>query len=324
MRAVGIPVPGGPDALVLVERPRPVPLAHEVLLEVEYAGVNRADAGQRAGRYPPPAGASPIPGLECSGRVVEVGEAVTGWRVGDGACALLTGGGYAEYVAVPEGQLLPIPRGIDMAGAAALPEAACTVYSNLHDLVPGESSTVLIHGGSSGIGTFAIQWLSALGVTVHCTVGSAAKADYCRGLGAAHVINYRDESFEEAVARETGQRGLDIVLDIVGGPYLAANLRALAAEGHLVIIGTQGGSVAEVDLKQLLRKRLTMRASTLRARSDQAKAAIVAGVRRDVWPLVGDGRIRPHIDRVFPLADAASAHRLLESSAHMGKLLLAP
>jgi putative PIG3 family NAD(P)H quinone oxidoreductase len=324
MRAIEIAQPGGPEVLRLVNAPMPLLRADEVLVQVEFAGVNRADTAQRAGRYPPPTGASAYPGLECSGEVVELGELVETVRVGQKVCALLSGGGYAEYVAVPAAHVLPIPHGIDMAGAASLPEVACTVYSNLKDIVHGDAAaSVLIHGGASGIGTFAIQWLAAESVTVYCTVGSEEKATRCRSLGAAQAFHYREDDFVAKIAAETGGVGVNAILDIVGAPYVEGNLACLALDGVLVLIGTQGGAEPLINLKTVIRKRLTLRGSSLRGRSEIDKAGIVAGVEKDIWPRVAAGLIRPVIHSVLPLADAAEAHRMLEGSQHFGKIVLA-
>ncbi len=323
MRAVVIDEPGGPEVLKLREVPDPVPASDEVVLTSVAAGVNRADLMQREGLYPPPPGAPPYPGLECSGRITAVGSAVTGWQPGDLACALLTGGGYAEQVAVPAGQLLPVPAGLSLQDAAALPEVACTVYSNLvmfAGLRAGQ--TLLVHGGSSGIGTMAIQVAVALGARVACTAGSEAKLARCRGLGAELAINYREQDFTAEVLSFTGGRGVDVILDIMGGSYLPANVTALATGGCLVVIGLQGGAAGELDLGQLLRKRATVHASTLRARPAAEKAQIVTAVQAGLWPLVAAGQIVPVIETTLPLAGAADAHRLLEAGRHVGKILL--
>lgn len=322
MHAIRIIEPGGPEVLAWSEVPDPVPGEGEVLVDVTATAVNRADVSQRQGNYPPPPGASEYPGLECSGTIVGSGPGVetTGWAVGDRVCALLTGGGYAERVAVPVGQLLPIPKGMDPVEAAALPEVACTVWSNLvmvGRLRAGE--TVLIHGGGSGIGTFAIQFARALGARVAVTAGSAEKLERCRELGAEITIDYRNESFSE---RMRAEGGADLVLDIMGGSYLGANLRSLTTGGRLVIIGLMGGRTAELDLGRMLVKRLSVQATTLRSRPAAEKAAIVSGVLEQVWPLVEKGDIRPVVDRALPLEDAAEAHRVMESSAHTGKILL--
>jgi putative PIG3 family NAD(P)H quinone oxidoreductase len=323
MLAITVPTPGGPDALVAAEVPDPTPGPDEVLLDVVAAGVNRADLLQRQGHYPPPPGAPAYLGLECSGRVAAVGEGVTGWAVGDEACALLSGGGYAARVAVPAGQLLPVPAGVSLVDAAALPEVACTVWSNVFmtaALAPGE--WLLVHGGSSGIGTMVIQLAHALGAHVAVTAGSAQKLEVCRSLGAEVLVNYRDEDFVEAVKAATGGAGVDVILDNMGAKYLARNVEALTAYGRLVVIGLQGGTRAELDLGVLLRKRATVVATSLRARPTAEKAAIVAAVREHVWPLIASGAVRPIVHARMPLAQAADAHRLLESSAHIGKVLL--
>ncbi len=323
MLAITVPTPGGPEALVLAEVPDPTLAPDEVLLDVVAAGVNRADLLQRQGHYPPPPGASAYLGLECSGRVAAVGADVTGWAVGDEACALLAGGGYAARVAVPAGQLLPVPAGVSLVDAAALPEVACTVWSNVFmtaALAPGE--WLLVHGGSSGIGTMAIQLAHAFGAHVAVTAGSAEKLEVCRSLGADVLVNYRDEDFVEAVKAATGGAGVDVILDNMGAKYLARNVDALAAYGRLMVIGLQGGTRAELDLGVLLRKRASVAATSLRARPAAEKAAIVAAVREHVWPLVASGAVRPIVHARMPLAQAADAHRLLESSTHIGKVLL--
>jgi putative PIG3 family NAD(P)H quinone oxidoreductase len=323
MLAITVPTPGGPEALALAEVPDPTLAPDEVLLDVVAAGVNRADLLQRQGHYPPPPGASAYLGLECSGRVAAVGADVTGWAVGDEACALLAGGGYAARVAVPAGQLLPVPAGVSLVDAAALPEVACTVWSNVFmtaALAPGE--WLLVHGGSSGIGTMAIQLAHVLGAHVAVTAGSAEKLEVCRSLGAEVLVNYRAEDFVEAVKAATDGAGVDVILDNMGAKYLARNVDALAAYGRLMVIGLQGGTRAELDLGVLLRKRASVAATSLRARPADEKAAIVAAVREHVWPLVASGAVRPIVHARMPLAQAADAHRLLESSTHIGKVLL--
>jgi putative PIG3 family NAD(P)H quinone oxidoreductase len=323
MRAVVIREPGGPEVLDWTEVPDPEVRPGEVLIAVAASAVNRADLLQRAGNYDPPPGTSPYPGLECSGRVTAIGDGVTGWSVGDEVCALLTGGGYAELVAVPAGQVLPVPDGVDLVTAAALPEVTCTVWSTLFmmaGLRPEEM--LLVHGGSSGIGTMAIQLGHALGARVAVTAGSAEKLERCRELGAEVLINYRDQDFVEVVRKATDGRGADVVLDIIGAKYLARNLDVLAPSGRLVVIGFQGGTKAEIDLQALMRKRGAVLAASLRARPADEKAAIVASVREHVWPLVTDGTVRAVVDRVLPMAEAAEAHRALDAS-HVGKVLLA-
>ncbi|RAO36813.1 NADPH:quinone reductase [Micromonospora saelicesensis] len=321
MRAITIPQPGGPDALVWAEVPDPEPGPNEVIVDVRASGVNRADLLQRQGHYPPPPGAPAYPGLECSGVITEVGAEVAGWAVGQQVCALLAGGGYAERVAVPAGQLLPVPA-CDPVDAAALPEVACTVWSNLVQVARlGAGDTLLVHGGGSGIGTFAIQFGAALGVTV-LTTAREAKHDRLRELGAAHIIDYREQDFVEEVQRVTDGRGVDVILDIMGGSYLGRNVSALATGGRLVVIGMQGGRKAELDLGALLTKRASVTATSLRSRPLAEKAEIVQGVRDEVWPSVEAGRIRPIVDRRLPMTEAAQAHRLVESNDHFGKVLL--
>ena len=319
MHAITIPEPGGPEALVWTEVPDPQPGPGEVVISVKAAGVNRADLLQRQGHYPPPAGAPPYPGLECSGVITAIGPDVTGWHVGQEVCALLAGGGYAERVAVPAGQLLPVPAGVSLVDAAALPEVACTVWSNVVQLAGlSMGETLLVHGGGSGIGTFAVQLGAALGATVIATA-RAAKHDRLRELGATHVIDYTSKDFVEEVRKHGGA---DVILDIMGAAYLSRNIAALATGGRLVVIGLQGGRKAELDLNALLRKRGAIFATTLRARPVEEKAAIVRGVREEVWPLVEAGTIRPVIDRRLPMVEAAQAHRIVESSDHFGKVLL--
>ncbi|WNI16721.1 NAD(P)H-quinone oxidoreductase [Actinacidiphila sp. ITFR-21] len=319
MRAITIAEPGGPEALVLAEVPDPVPGAGEVLVDVVASAVNRADLLQRQGFYAPPPGASPYPGLECSGRVAALGAGVDGWSVGDEVCALIAGGGYAEKVVVPSGQLLPLPKGVDPVRAAALPEVTATVWSNVFmvaHLRPGE--TLLVHGGSSGIGTMAIQLGKAVGAKVVVTAGSAKKLAACAELGADVLVNYREQDFVE----ELGAHGADVILDLVGAKYLARNVDALAVNGRLVVIGMQGGAKAELNLRALMSKQGAVVSTTLRPRPLDEKAAILAAVREHVWPLIEAGAVRPVVDRAFPLADAAGAHRLVESSEHVGKVLL--
>ena len=323
MRAIVVDVPGGPEALVEADVADPVAGPGEVVLEVVAAGVNRADLLQRQGQYPPPPGAPDWPGLECSGRIAVLGEGVTDWSVGDEVCALLSGGGYAEQVAVPAGQLLPVPHGVGLVEAAALPEVACTVWSNvfmLAGLRPGE--TLLVHGGSGGIGTMAIQLARRIGARVAVTAGSAAKLEACAALGAEILVNYREQDFVAEVREATGGAGADVVLDNMGAAYLGRNVDVLATNGRLVVIGMQGGTRAELNLGQLLAKRAAVLATTLRARPLEEKAAIVASVVEHVWPLVADGIVRPVVDTTFPLTRAADAHRRMESSDHVGKVLL--
>ncbi|HET6394233.1 MAG TPA: NAD(P)H-quinone oxidoreductase [Blastococcus sp.] len=328
MRAVTVTEPGGPEVLSWAEVPDPVCGPGEVIVDVAATAVNRADLLQRQGFYPPPKGASDILGLECSGVVSEVGEGVVGWTVGDEVCALLAGGGYAERVAVPAGQLLPRPAGVELATAAALPEVTCTVWSNvflLAGLRRGES--FLVHGGSSGIGTMAIQLAARAGARVFTTAGTPAKLDVCRELGADTGINYRDEDFVERVREETEGRGVDVILDNMGGTYLGRNVDALAVGGRLVIIGMQGGTKAELDIAKLLRKRASVHATALRSRPPSGpggKADIVAAVRHDIWPDVERGGIRPIVDRRLPMSRAGEAHAVVEASEHIGKVLLLP
>jgi putative PIG3 family NAD(P)H quinone oxidoreductase len=336
MHAITIPEPGGPEALVWTEVPDPEPGEGEVLIEVAASAVNRADLLQRQGFYDPPPGTSPYPGLECSGRIAALGPGVSGWSVGDEVCALLSGGGYAEKVTAPVGQLLPIPAGVDLVAAAALPEAVCTVWSNLFwfdggnftssnvfmiaHLSPGE--TLLVHGGSSGIGTMAIQLAKAVGARVAVTAGTKEKLDQCAELGADILINYREQDFVEEIKRATDGKGAEVILDIMGAKYLDRNVKALAANGRLAIIGLQGGVKGELNIGVLLSKRAAISATTLRARPLGEKAAIVAAVREHVWPLVSEGHVRPVVDRELPMSDAATAHRVLEESGHIGKVLL--
>ncbi len=324
MHAITVPVPGGPEALVWAEVPDPVARPGEVVVEVVASAVNRADLLQRKGFYPPPAGAPPWLGLECSGTVREVGAGVAGWAAGDEVCALLAGGGYAERVAVPAGQLMPVPTGVDLVSAAALPEVCCTVWSNVFGLAGLQSGeTLLVHGGASGIGTMAVQLGSVLGARVAVTAGSPAKLERCADLGAEILVNYREQDFVAEVRSATGGRGADVVLDNMGAVYLARNVDVLAVNGRLVVIGLQGGTVGEVDLGQLLAKRGAIHATALRARPEEEKAAIVGSVVGRVWPLVADGRVRPIVDRVLPMDQAAEAHRVVEAGEHVGKVLLA-
>ncbi len=325
MHAVVVTEPGDPDVLRWLEVPDPVPGPGEVVIEVAASGVNRADLMQREGHYPPPPGAPPYLGLECSGRVRSLGDGVTGWRPGDEVCALLAGGGYAEQVVVPAGQLLPLPGKVDMTEAAAFPETACTVYANVFQLAGLTSGeTLLVHGGSSGIGTMAIQLGKAFGARVACTAGSPEKLARCRELGADVAINYREEDFVAALLDATGGAGADVILDIMGASYLARNLAALATGGRLVIIGRQGGSRAEIDLGVLQGKRASVHATTLRARPANEKAAVVAAVRDHVWPLIDAGKVAAVIDRILPMSQAAQAHRAVAASEHIGKIVLVP
>ncbi|GGK64007.1 NAD(P)H-quinone oxidoreductase [Streptomyces flaveus] len=323
MRAITIPEPGGPEALVWDEVPDPVPGEGEVLVEVVAGAVNRADLLQRQGFYDPPPGTSPYPGLECSGRIAELGPGVSGWSVGDEVCALLAGGGYAEKVAVPAGQLLPVPEGIELQQSAALPEVSCTVWSNVFmiaHLRPGE--TLLVHGGASGIGTMAIQLAKAVGAKVAVTAGSKGKLAYCAELGADVLIDYREQDFVEEIRTATDGTGADVILDIMGAKYLDRNVKALATNGRLAIIGMQGGVKGELNIATLLGKRAAITATSLRGRPVAEKAAIVAAVREHVWPLIAGGHVRPVVDRELPMSEAAAAHRVLEESGNIGKVLL--
>ena len=325
MRAVTIPSPGDPDALVLADVDDPVPGPGEVRIRVAAVGVNRADVMQRKGFYPPPEGAPPYPGLEVSGTIDALGEGVDGWSVGDEVCALLSGGGYAELVCADADQVLPVPAGVALEDAAALPEVVCTVWSNVFmtaNLLPGQ--TLLVHGGSSGIGTMAIQLAREVGARVAVTAGTAEKLEACRELGAEVLVNYREQDFVAEVKEATGGAGADVVLDNMGAKYLARNIDVLAVNGRLVVIGLQGGTKAEIDLNAMLRKRCALIATTLRARPDAEKATIVAAVREHVWPLLAAGQVRPVVHDRFPLERAADAHRVMEDSSHIGKLLLMP
>lgn len=323
MTAIEIREPGGPEALVPATRPVPEPGAGEVLIEVAAAGVNRPDVLQRQGGYPPPPGASDIPGLEIAGRIAALGPGVAELAIGDRVTALVAGGGYAEYCAAPTPQCLPIPEGLSPIEAACLPETFFTVWTNVFDrgrLRPGE--VFLVHGGSSGIGTTAIQMAKAFGARVFATAGSAEKCAACEALGAERAINYRDEDFVRVVKAATGKKGADVVLDMVGGDYIQRNISALAPDGRLCYIAFLGGSKAEVDLMPMMLKRITISGSTLRARPVDFKGAIAQDLRDKVWPKIEAGEIRPVVHATFPLAEAADAHRLMESSAHIGKIAL--
>ena len=325
MRAVVVTEPGGPEVLTVRDLPDPEPGPGEVVLDVAGTAVNRADLLQRQGHYPPPPGASDVLGLECSGTVAAVGEGVERWQVGDEVCALLAGGGYASKVAVPAGQLMPVPDGLDLVSAAALPEVACTVWSNVF-MVAGlrADETLLVHGGAGGIGTHAIQVAHALGATVLTTAGSAEKLELCRSLGADVAIGYREQDFVEEVRRATDGRGADVILDNMGAKYLDRNIDALALEGRLVVIGMQGGAKAELDISKLLRKRAAVIATTLRSRPTEEKAAICAAVVEHVWPLVADGAVRPIVHTTLPLDRVGEAHTLMADSGHSGKIVLTP
>ena len=324
MQAIEISRPGGPEVLVPVELPDPVPGPGEVLIEVQAAGVNRPDILQRRGHYPPPPGASPLPGLEVAGRIVGGELAGTGWRLGDAVCALVSGGGYAQRCTVPAGQCLPVPGGLSFIEAAALPETAFTVWSNVFErgaLAAGE--TLLVQGGASGIGVMAIQLASARGHTVLATAGSDAKCRACEALGAARAVNYRHPAMWDELRAAAGPRGVDVILDMVAGSYLAPELELLAPDGRLVIIATLGGAQAAIDGGLVLHKRLLITGSTLRARDAAFKAGLASRLRSEVWPLIEAGRVRSVVHAVFPLAEAARAHQQLEGGEHIGKIVLA-
>ncbi|HWD07361.1 MAG TPA: NAD(P)H-quinone oxidoreductase [Amycolatopsis sp.] len=322
MYAITIREPGGPDVLEWTEVPDPSPGRGEVLLDVAASAVNRADLLQRQGNYPPPPGASNILGLECSGTIAELGEGVEGWAVGDQVCALLAGGGYAQRVVVPAGQLLPVPAEIETLTAAGLPEVACTVWANvvMHAEL-AEGQVLLVHGGAGGIGTHAIQVGKALGATVAVTAGSPERLERCRQLGADVTINYKEQDFVEVLRAET--KGADVILDNMGAKYLGRNIDALATDGRLVIIGMQGGIKGELNIAKLLGKRASVFAAGLRFRPLEQKAAIVADVRDRLWPLVEQGSVKPIIGQVVPMAEAAEAHRMLDDGEIFGKVLLA-
>lgn len=324
MRAIEISEPGEADVLVPGDRPVPAPGESEVLVRVAAAGVNRPDVAQRKGVYPPPPGASDIPGLEIAGEVVALGDGVDGFSVGDKVCALVAGGGYAEYCVAPVPQALPVPAGMDMVAAAGIPETFFTVWSNVFDraaFAPGED--VLIHGGSSGIGTTAIQLCKAFGATaIYTTVGSAEKAAFCEQLGATKAIDYKTQSFDEEIKAGTENAGVDVILDMVGGEYLGRNVSVLKPDGRLVQIALMGGAKAEINLGRVMMNRLTVTGSTLRARSVAFKGEIATALREKVWPLLESGDVAPVIHRTFPLEDAAAAHALMEESSHIGKIIL--
>ena len=323
MIAIEIREPGKPDVLTAVERPRPAVGPGDVLIKVGAAGVNRPDVLQRQGRYPPPAGASDIPGLEVAGTIEEIGADVHEWRIGDRVCALVSGGGYAEYCVAPSTQCLPLPEGLDVTHGAAVPETTFTVWTNLLDrgkLTRGE--TVLVHGGSSGIGTTAIQLARAFGARVFATAGSAAKCDACVGFGAERAFNYRETDFVAETREATGRRGVDVVLDIVGGDYFQRNLDVLAMDGRLVLIGQLGGHKSQINTTPIFLNRLTITGSVLRSRSVDEKASIAKAVREHVWPLLSSGAVRVPVHATFPLRKAADAHRMMEESSHIGKLVL--
>jgi len=323
MKAVEITTPGGPEVLRLADRPTPQPGTGEVLIKVAAAGVNRPDVEQRKGTYPPPPGASDIPGLEIAGTVAALGQGAAGVSVGDKVCALVSGGGYAEYCTAPVAQCLPVPKGLDFTAAASLPETFFTVWQNMCDragLKAGE--TILIHGGTSGIGVTAVQMAKAIGARVLATAGSAAKCAAAAKLGADRAIDYNTEDFVEVVKAETNGKGVEVILDMVGGKYFERNIAALAIDGRLALIALLGGREAKIDLGLVLRKRLTLTGSVLRARTIAEKGAIAQSLRREIWPLIESGKIKPVIDSTVPLADAAKAHARMESSAHIGKIVL--
>ena len=324
MIAIEITKPGPPDVLQAVERPDPVPAVGEVLIRVAAAGVNRPDVMQRQGAYPPPPGASDLPGLEVAGTIDAIGAGVTGWQVGDRVCALVAGGGYATRCVAPAVQCLPIPRPLDFIAAAAVPETFFTVWTNVFDRGRLQwKETALFHGGSSGIGTTAIQLAVARGARVFATAGSDEKCRACEALGAEKAINYHTQDFTEVVRTATDGRGVDVILDIVGGSYVARNLSILATDGRLVQIGfMEGEPTASIDFRRILGRRLTITGSTLRPRSVEEKGQIAAALRREVWPLLDSGAVKPIVARTFPLADAAAAHRLMEASTHIGKIVL--
>jgi putative PIG3 family NAD(P)H quinone oxidoreductase len=323
MKIIAITAPGGPEVLQLAAAPDPQPAAGEVVLDVAATAVNRADLLQRQGFYPPPAGAPAWPGLEASGTISALGAGVTGWSLGDTACALLAGGGYAEKVAVPVGQLLPVPKNVSLIDAAALPEAVCTVWSNVFTLAQLQAGEwLLIHGGSSGIGTMAIQLARSMGAHVAVTAGSPEKLERCRELGAEVLVDYRTQDFVDVLRKATTGRGADVVLDIMGAKYMTRNVEVLALKGRIMVIGLQGGAKAELDLGKLLAKRGALHATALRAQSLPEKAAIVTSAREHVWPLIEAGEIRPVIHTRLPLAEAARAHQIIQDSTHVGKVLL--
>jgi putative PIG3 family NAD(P)H quinone oxidoreductase len=323
MRVIDIPTPGGPEALVLSQRPLPGVEPEEILIKVAAAGVNRPDTLQRQGNYPPPPGASDIPGLEVSGTVVDMGRSVTDRSLGEQVCALLAGGGYAEYVAVDHRQVLPLPKGVDLVSAAAVPETYFTVWTNLFDrgrLASGEIA--LIHGGASGIGTTAIQLAHARGARVFATAGSREKLELCESLGAERAINYKHHDFAAVLKDILGKRGVDVILDIAGASSFTRNMSLLATDGRLVIIGLLGGVKSEINLSRLMLKRLTVTGSTLRARSAEEKGLIRDALQKIVWPLLSAGTVKPVIQQTFPLEDACHAHRLMDADATRGKLVL--
>jgi NADPH2:quinone reductase len=323
MIAIEISHPGEPEVLVPVERPDPIPGSGEVLIKVAAAGVNRPDVMQRLGKYPPPPGASDIPGLEVAGTIVACGPDVAGWKPGDRVCALVAGGGYADLCAAPAPQCLPAPKGLELIAAAAMPETFFTVWTNVFErgrLRAGES--ILVHGGASGIGTTAIQLARAKGARVFATAGTADKCAACERLGAERAINYKETDFSIAMTELTGGRGVDVILDMVGAEYFARNLATLAVDGRLVEIATMRGAKTELNILAMMQRRLTVTGSTLRARSVAEKGAIAVALRAEVWPLVEAGAVKPIVHATFPLRDAAAAHRMIEADTHIGKLVL--
>ncbi|KAK7302707.1 hypothetical protein RJT34_13603 [Clitoria ternatea] len=325
MKAIVITTPGGPEVLQLQDVEDPKLGDDDVLIRVHATALNRADTLQRKGSYPPPKGASDYLGLECSGTIESLGKNVSRWKIDDQVCALLAGGGYAEKVAVPAGQVLPVPPGVSLQDAASFPEVACTVWSTIFmisRLSQGES--LLIHGGSSGIGTFAIQIAKCRGVRVFVTAGSEEKLDFCNSIGADVAINYKTQDFVARVKEETGGQGVDVILDCMGASYYQRNLESLNFDGRLFIIGFQGGVTAQVDLRPLVAKRLTVQGAGLRNRSVENKAVIISEVEKNVWPAIAEGKVKPVVYKTFPLSEAAEAHRLMESSQHIGKILLVP
>ena len=323
MRAIEISQPGGPDVLKPVDRPRPVPGPNEILIKVAAAGVNRPDVLQRSGHYPVPKDASDLPGLEVAGEVLETGSAVTSWKKGDPVCALVNGGGYAEYCAVPQVQALPVPKNLTLIEAASLPETFFTVWGNVYDrarLQPGES--LLVQGGTSGIGVTAIQMAAATGNRVFATAGSDEKCAACVRLGAERAINYRTENFEKEILAATGGKGVNVILDMVGGDYVPKELKCLADDGRLVFIAYLRGAKTELSIDAVLRRRLTITGSTLRPRSVEFKGQLAKSLRERIWPLIEAGKIQPQVYKTFPLEQAAEAHRLMESSQHIGKIVL--
>jgi NADPH2:quinone reductase len=323
MRAVEISKPGGPEVLKLTDVPKPTPKPNEILVKVAAAGVNRPDLLQRSGNYPVPPDASPLPGLEIAGEVVEVGAQATLWKRGDKVCALANGGGYAEYCVVPEGQALPAPKGFSMVEAASLPETCFTVWGNVYDrgrLAPGEA--LLVQGGSSGIGVTAIQMAAATGNRVFATAGSDEKVAACIRLGAEKAFNYKTQDWVAEVRTATGGKGVNVILDMVGGDYVPRELKCLAEEGRLVFIAYLRGPKTELDIDAVMRRRLTITGSTLRPRTAQFKAYLAKNLREKIWPLIEAGKIKPQVFKTFPLADAAEAHRLMETSQHIGKIVL--